>query len=146
MRARISTVLLRSTCSSISGRSQFLQRRAFSARACLYQHGTEQARFPGAEGATFTSTLKLLNPKEAGPIPCYRVMNSEGTIVDESYTRDFSDEEAVKLYENMVAISIMDLICIDAQRQGKNIRIYNLRKRLIVMKVEYHSNWLLLAR
>jgi 2-oxoisovalerate dehydrogenase E1 component alpha subunit len=48
-------------------------------------------------------------------------MDTEGTIVDKSYTRDFSDEEAVKMYENMVAVSIMDLICIDAQRQGKNI-------------------------
>jgi 2-oxoisovalerate dehydrogenase E1 component alpha subunit len=46
-------------------------------------------------------------------------MDSEGKIVDESYKRDFTDEEAVKLYETMVGVSIMDLICLDAQRQGR---------------------------
>ena len=38
--------------------------------------------------------------------------------MDKSYKRDFSDEEALKLYTNMVGVSIMDLICLDAQRQG----------------------------
>lgn len=98
-----------------------MQRRPFSGQECLrQQRGSEQARFPGAEGATFTTSLKFLTAKEKGTIPCYRVMDTEGAIVDRSYTRDFSDEEAVKMYENMVAVSIMDLICIDAQRQGNN--------------------------
>jgi 2-oxoisovalerate dehydrogenase E1 component alpha subunit len=76
-------------------------------------------RFPGAEGAKFTTTLKFENPQEKGVIPCYRVMDSEGVIVDKSYTRDISDGEAIKLYTHMVGVSIMDLICLDAQRQGR---------------------------
>jgi 2-oxoisovalerate dehydrogenase E1 component alpha subunit len=75
-------------------------------------------RFPGALEAKFTTSLKFENPKEKEVIPCYRVMDSEGVIVDQSYKRDFSDEEALKLYTNMVGVSIMDLICLDAQRQG----------------------------
>jgi 2-oxoisovalerate dehydrogenase E1 component alpha subunit len=84
----------------------------------LYQHGNEGMRFPGALEAKFTTSLKFENPKEKEVIPCYRVMDSEGVIVDKSYKRDFSDEEALKLYTNMVGVSIMDLICLDAQRQG----------------------------
>lgn len=45
-------------------------------------------------------------------------MDSEGVIVDKTYKRDFSDEEAIKLYTDMLGVSIMDLICLDAQRQG----------------------------
>jgi 2-oxoisovalerate dehydrogenase E1 component alpha subunit len=59
------------------------------------------------------------NPKDREVIPCYRVMDSEGVLVDKSYNRDITDKEALKLYTNMLGISIMDLICLDAQRQGK---------------------------
>ncbi len=79
-------------------------------------------RFPGALEARFTTNLKFENPRDKEVIPCYRVMDSEGVIVDKSYKRDISDEEALKLYTNMVGISIMDLICLDAQRQGKNFQ------------------------
>jgi len=75
-------------------------------------------RFPGAERAKFTTSLKFENLKEKGVIPCYRVIDTEGVIVDNSYKRDISDEEAVNLYQHMVGVSIMDLICLDAQRQG----------------------------
>jgi 2-oxoisovalerate dehydrogenase E1 component alpha subunit len=119
MKARLSICILRSSRRSTAVNSRVLQRRPFSAKAYLQQHGSERPRFPGAEGATFTTSLKFISPKEKGTIPCYRVMDTEGAIVDKSYTRDFSDKEAVKLYENMVGVSIMDLICIDAQRQGR---------------------------
>lgn len=92
--------------------------RYFSAKTSLGQHGNEAMRFPGALEAKFTTSLKFENPTENGVIPCYRVMDSEGLIVDKSYKKDFSDEEALKLYTNMVGVSIMDLICLDAQRQG----------------------------
>lgn len=46
-------------------------------------------------------------------------MDTEGIIVDKSYKIDLSDEEALKMYTNMVGISILDVICLDAQRQGK---------------------------
>ena len=75
-------------------------------------------RFPGALEAKFTTSLKFENPREKEVIPCYRIMDSEGVIVDKSYQRDFTDEEALELYTNMVGVSIMDLICLDAQRQG----------------------------
>lgn len=47
-------------------------------------------------------------------------MDTEGVIVDKTYEFDLSDEEALKMYTNMVGVSILDLICLDAQRQGRN--------------------------
>ena len=95
-------------------------RRAFSktAKALNAEHKDDRLRFPGALEAKFTTEMKFANPKDAGVIPCYRVIDSEGKIVDENYKRDFSDEDAIKLYLDMVGVSIMDLICLDAQRQG----------------------------
>ncbi|KAI9669764.1 MAG: hypothetical protein M1829_005019 [Trizodia sp. TS-e1964] len=47
-------------------------------------------------------------------------MDSEGIIVDESRApKDVSDAEAIKLYRDMLTVSIMDLIMFDAQRQGR---------------------------
>jgi 2-oxoisovalerate dehydrogenase E1 component alpha subunit len=45
-------------------------------------------------------------------------MSPEGDIIDPAFT-PVSDELALKMYENMVSISIMDLIMYDAQRQGR---------------------------
>ena len=82
------------------------------------EHHDNRLRFPGALEAKFTTDLKFENPRDKGVIPCYRVIDSEGVVVDQSYKRDLSDDEAVKLYTNMLGVSIMDLICLDAQRQG----------------------------
>lgn len=50
----------------------------------------------------------------------YRILDQEGQIVDkERAPPDVSDEEALKIYKDMVTVSIMDLIMFDAQRQGK---------------------------
>ncbi|CAK4033548.1 related to pyruvate dehydrogenase (lipoamide) alpha chain precursor [Lecanosticta acicola] len=50
----------------------------------------------------------------------YRILDQEGQIIDkERSPPDITDEEALKLYRDMVSVSIMDLIMFDAQRQGK---------------------------
>lgn len=45
-------------------------------------------------------------------------MSPDGDIIDKSFT-PASDEIALKMYENMLSVSIMDLIMFDAQRQGR---------------------------
>ena len=45
-------------------------------------------------------------------------MSPDGHIIDKSFT-PASDEIALKMYENMLSVSIMDLIMFDAQRQGR---------------------------
>ena len=47
-------------------------------------------------------------------------MDSNGAIVDfDREPNDISKEEVIKLYKDMLTISIMDLIMFDAQRQGR---------------------------
>lgn len=75
--------------------------------------------FPGALKSEFTSKLKFETPEDYPALPTYRVVDQHGEIVDSSFTPDISDEAVIKLYKDMVFISIMDLIMFDAQRQGR---------------------------
>lgn len=53
-------------------------------------------------------------------MPTFRVMDAEGELVDKSRPPpDVTDEEAIKMYTDMLSVSIMDLIMFDAQRQGR---------------------------
>lgn len=53
-------------------------------------------------------------------MPTYRYIDQEGVVVDkERGEPDLTDEQVLKIYRDMVAVSIMDLIMFDAQRQGK---------------------------
>ncbi|KAI9803571.1 MAG: hypothetical protein M1825_001914 [Sarcosagium campestre] len=46
-------------------------------------------------------------------------MDSDGVIVDKDRTPDISDEDALKIYTDMLTVSILDVIMFDAQRQGR---------------------------
>ncbi len=52
-------------------------------------------------------------------MPTYRYLDQEGTVVDKAHSVDLSNEQILKIYRDMVTVSIMDLIMFDAQRQGK---------------------------
>jgi 2-oxoisovalerate dehydrogenase E1 component alpha subunit len=53
-------------------------------------------------------------------MPTYRVMDSDGVIVDKQHEPlDVSDEEALTWYKNMLTVNIMDVIMFEAQRQGR---------------------------
>lgn len=45
-------------------------------------------------------------------------MSPEGEIIDSSF-RPPSDELILEMYQNMVSVSIMDVIMFDSQRQGR---------------------------
>lgn len=80
---------------------------------------SEYVSFPGAVKSAFATTLKFDTPAEHAPLPTYRVVDQHGVVVDDSFKPDLSTEEIVKMYEDMVFVSIMDLIMFDAQRQGR---------------------------
>ncbi|KAJ6438935.1 2-oxoisovalerate dehydrogenase alpha subunit, mitochondrial precursor [Purpureocillium lavendulum] len=80
---------------------------------------SDYVSFPGALKSAFTSTLKYEVPESYQALPTYRVVDQHGEIVDPSFAPDISDEQVVKLYKDMLYISIMDLIMFDAQRQGR---------------------------
>lgn len=76
--------------------------------------------FPGAVSSKFTTALNFSNPTAETAIPTFRVIDSDGRVVDTARKPPgISNEEAVKLYRDMLTISIMDLIMFDAQRQGR---------------------------
>ncbi|KAI9775255.1 MAG: hypothetical protein M1835_005880 [Candelina submexicana] len=64
--------------------------------------------------------LSFERPSTHAAIPTYRVMDSDGVIVDKTRApEDVSDQEVLGWYKNMLTVSIMDLIMFDAQRQGR---------------------------
>ena len=81
--------------------------------------GAERLRFPGAVDSKFVSKLEFARPSLHEAIPTYRVMDSDGAVIDESRAPDVSEEEIIFWYKNMLSVSIMDLIMFDAQRQGR---------------------------
>ncbi|PHH65924.1 hypothetical protein CDD81_872 [Ophiocordyceps australis] len=80
---------------------------------------SDHVSFPGALKSAFASTLKFETPDSYSALPTYRVVDQHGEVVDSSFKADISDQEVVKLYMDMLYISIMDLIMFDAQRQGR---------------------------
>jgi 2-oxoisovalerate dehydrogenase E1 component alpha subunit len=75
--------------------------------------------FPGAVKSAFSYTMRFEQPSTYPALPTYRVVDQNGAVVDPDFVPDLSDEEVVKLYRDMLTVSIMDLIMFDAQRQGR---------------------------
>lgn len=80
--------------------------------------------------------MKFIDPMDAPDIPTYRVIDSDGALVDKARgAPKVSDETVLTWYKNMltgrlnlriqqdrtdkVAVSIMDVIMFEAQRQGR---------------------------
>lgn len=82
--------------------------------------GSDRVRFPGAVDSKFTTNMSFVRPSQLDAIPTYRILDQDGVIVDKD--RDppsVPDAELLKMYTDMVTVSIMDVIMFDAQRQGK---------------------------
>lgn len=71
------------------------------------------------EARNFTSELKIIHPESMPKIETYRLLDLDGHIIDPEYTVPFSQDQAIKIYKEMITISIMDQIMYDAQRQGR---------------------------
>lgn len=75
--------------------------------------------FPGALKSAFTNVLKFESPDSLQSLPTYRVVDQHGAVVNSNFEIDLAENEIVKLYEDMLYISVMDPIMYDAQRQGR---------------------------
>lgn len=59
--------------------------------------------FPGAVNSKFTTHMSFERPSTRPAIPTYRVMDSDGVIVDkERDPSDMRDEEVLTWYRNML--------------------------------------------
>ncbi|KAK2074593.1 hypothetical protein P8C59_008788 [Phyllachora maydis] len=63
--------------------------------------------------------MKFEEPQNYAAMPTYRAVDPNGDMVDPTFVPDLSDEAVVKLYRDMLTVSIMDVIMFDAQRQGR---------------------------
>ncbi|KAK5702078.1 hypothetical protein LTR97_004898 [Elasticomyces elasticus] len=82
--------------------------------------GSDRVLFPGAVNSKFTSALSFAKPSELDAMPTYRILDQDGTIVDKDREPpDVSTSELLKMYKDMVTVSVMDTIMFDAQRQGR---------------------------
>lgn len=109
--------LQRATLSTPRAVRSHLQVRAGS--SVSQRPNSDFVSFPGALKSAFTSKLFFENPETYTALPTYRVVDQHGVIIDPSFEPDLSDEAVVKLYTDMLYISILDMIMFDAQRQGR---------------------------
>ncbi|KAI1649392.1 thiamine diphosphate-binding protein [Daldinia loculata] len=100
-------------------RSPSFQQPTRLASSISQRLGSSHVSFPGAVKSAFTSDLKFVVPSDYPALATYRVVDQDGNIVDDSFKPDLSDEEVIKLYRDMLTVSIMDPIMFDAQRQGR---------------------------
>lgn len=62
-----------------------------------------RVRFPGAVNSKFTTEMAFINPQDGSGIPTYRVMDSDGVLVDAGRKKlDVSNEEILTWYRNML--------------------------------------------
>lgn len=80
---------------------------------------SKYVQFPGAVKSAFTDTLAFTQPSTQPSMPTYRAIDPSGAVVDPSFTPDLSDGEVVKLYTDMVWVSVFDILMFDSQRQGR---------------------------
>ncbi|RUS14140.1 thiamine diphosphate-binding protein [Endogone sp. FLAS-F59071] len=79
----------------------------------------EKAHFPGATDSYFVHEMKFIQNLET--IPTYRVMDQNGDVKtkEDELQVCIPKEMAVKIYEDMVTLNMMDLVLYEAQRQGR---------------------------
>jgi 2-oxoisovalerate dehydrogenase E1 component alpha subunit len=61
-----------------------------------------RVHFPGAVNSKFTTRMAFEQPSTREAIPTYRVMDSEGVVVDKDWKPDASTDEILTWYRNML--------------------------------------------
>lgn len=61
-----------------------------------------RVNFPGAVNSKFTTELNFVHPEDKSAMPTFRILNQDGAVIDKSVSIDVTDEEAIKLYKDML--------------------------------------------
>lgn len=72
--------------------------------------------FPGGK-VGITSQMRFLLSTNDTRVPCYKVIDDDGVLFRESVK--VGEGLAIRMYENMVTLQVMDNIFYEAQRQGR---------------------------
>lgn len=75
--------------------------------------------YPGIKETSFTIKLKLNTPEDVDAIKVYRVLDDHGSVIQSSQQPALPKELVLKMYRDMVQLSIMDKILYESQRQGR---------------------------
>ena len=66
--------------------------------------------FPGAVDSKFTTQLNFERPSNIPAIPTYRVMDSDGVVVDQAWNPDVSDAAILMWYKNMLTGTSINVV------------------------------------
>ncbi|TYZ63798.1 hypothetical protein PybrP1_007329 [[Pythium] brassicae (nom. inval.)] len=100
-------MLLRQTLASLRRRSPAAA-RSFSSLGY----------FPGTK-LPYVADVVLADPREDEPIPCFRILNEQGDVVDGAKDPELGRDVCTQIYTSMLRLNAMDNIFYDAQRQGR---------------------------
>ncbi|XP_020210129.1 2-oxoisovalerate dehydrogenase subunit alpha 2, mitochondrial [Cajanus cajan] len=81
-------------------------------------YSTQVIDFPGGK-VGFTSEMKFISESAQKRVPCYRVLDDNGQLLQYSNYVQISKEIAVKMYSDMVTLQTMDSVLYEVQRQGR---------------------------
>ena len=63
----------------------------------------QSVRFPGAVDSQFTTDMSFIKPSDTPAIPTYRIMDSDGIVVDKNRVPlEITEQEVVTWYKNMM--------------------------------------------
>ncbi|KAF1775722.1 hypothetical protein JG687_00008387 [Phytophthora cactorum] len=74
--------------------------------------------FPGTE-MPLVPDVVFRDPKDNDPIPCFRILNENGDVVEGAKDPQLSQDLCTQIYSQMIRLNTMDNIFYDAQRQGR---------------------------
>ncbi|XP_009761044.1 2-oxoisovalerate dehydrogenase subunit alpha 1, mitochondrial-like [Nicotiana sylvestris] len=81
-------------------------------------HENQDLDFPGGK-IPLTSEMKFISEASDIRLPCYRVLNDDGSLISDSIYEQVGQELAVNMYTAMVTLKTMDTFLYEAQRQGR---------------------------
>nr|CAB08111.1 branched chain alpha-keto acid dehydrogenase E1-alpha subunit [Solanum lycopersicum] len=81
-------------------------------------HQNQDLDFPGGK-IPLTSQMKFISEASEKRLPCYRVLNDDGSLISNSIHDQLGEEVAVNMYSAMVTLKTMDTYLYEAQRQGR---------------------------
>ncbi|CAH0478607.1 unnamed protein product [Peronospora belbahrii] len=67
----------------------------------------------------FVANIVFQDPKESDILPCFRLLNEDGDIIDGAKDPHRSQDLCTQIYSQMIRLNTMDNIFYDAQRQGR---------------------------
>ncbi|MED6145630.1 hypothetical protein PIB30_027067 [Stylosanthes scabra] len=80
-------------------------------------HANQVIDFPGGT-VKFIPEMRFISESSQERIPCYRVLDDDGQPLANNFVQ-VSEDVAVRMYNNMVTLQIMDTIFYEVQRQGR---------------------------